>query len=135
MIHSLRLIALLFVVTLVALGMTVSAGNASMDLKCDVMLTAASVGTPGEHGEHSGSGSSDHAHQKPAPVENHVHDEATSFDGHGSHCKAHACPATAFLSSCSVAQPFLISQTLYAVRVALLAELTAFEGPRRPPRA
>ena len=134
MIHVLRQLAMLFVVTLVTMGITVSAGNASMDLKCDMMLTAASVDAPDSHGKHSGAGDSDHVHGQAPLVQDHVHNEDTSSEGHGSHCKAHACPATAFLTSSEVAQAFLLSKTLDAVRTAPLAELTVSEGLRRPPR-
>lgn len=133
MIHALRQLAMLFVMTLIMTGITVSVGNASMDLKCDMMLTTASVETPDGHGEHAGA--SDHAHEQAALVKDHVHNEDTSSDAHGSHCKAHACPATAFLCSSEVAQAFLLSKTLDAVRTAPLAELTVSEGLRRPPRA
>ena len=135
MIHVLRQLAMLFVVTLVTIGITVSAGNASMDLKCDMMLTAASVEAPDGHGEHSSAGGSEHVHGQAPLVQDHVHDENTSSEGHGSHCKAHACPATAFLTSSEVSQAFLLSQTLDAVRTAPLVELTVSEGLRRPPRA
>ncbi|KIX16394.1 hypothetical protein [Paracoccus sp. 228] len=134
MIHMLRQLTMLFVVTLVTMGITVSAGNASMDLKCEMMLTAASVEAPDGHGQHSGAGGSDHVHEQAVLVQDHVHDEDTSSEGHGSHCKAHACPATAFLTSSEVAQAFLLSKTLDAVRTAPLVELTVSEGLRRPPR-
>ena len=135
MIHVLRQLGMLFIVTLITMGITVAAGNASMDLKCDMMLTAASVEAPHGHGEHSGAGVSDHVQEQAVLVQDHVPDENTSAEGHGSHCKAHACPATAVLTSSDVAQASLLSQTLHAVRTAPLAELTVSEGLRRPPRA
>ncbi|MGZ3218334.1 hypothetical protein [Paracoccus sp. T5] len=134
MIHVLRQLAMLFVVTLVTMGITVAAGNASMDLKCEMMLTAASAQGFDSHAEHSAHEGSDHASPRTVLVEDHVHDEDTSSEGHGSHCKAHACPATAFLASSDVVQAFLISQTLDAVSTAPLVELTVCEGLRRPPR-
>ena len=135
MIHVLRQLAMLFVVTLVMMGITMSAGNASMDLKCDMMLTAVSGEASDGHGEHAGAGSSDHAHESASLIEDPAHDEDTSSDAQKSHCKAHVCPATAFLTSIEVAQAFLISQTLDAVCAAPLVELTVLEGLRRPPRA
>ena len=135
MIHVLRQLAMIFIVTLVSMGVTASAGNASMDLKCDMMLTAASADGWGDHTKHLTGDSSDHSFQNTVVVEDHVHDEDTSSEGHGSHCKAHACPVTAFLSSSDVAEAFFISQTIDAIRTAPLVELTVSEGLRRPPRA
>ena len=135
MIHVLRQLAMIFVVTLVSMGVTASAGNASMDLKCDMMLTAAAADSSDDHGQHFAGDSSDQSHLSVVIVEDHVHNEDTSSEGHGSHCKAHACPVTALLSSSDMAQAFLISQTIDAVRTAPLVELTVSEGLRRPPRA
>lgn len=135
MIYVLRQLAMLFIVTFVTMGITVSAGNASMDLKCDMMLTAVSVEASDSHDQHSGAGDSDHTGWKAALVVDHVHEEDVSSDAHGSHCKAHACPATALLTSSHLAQAFLISQTLDAVRADPLVELAISEGLRRPPRA
>lgn len=131
MIHVLRQLAMIFIVTLVSMGVTASAGNASMDLKCDMMLTAASADIS-EHSAHDGS---DLTLLKTVLVEDHVHDEDTSSEKHGSHCKAHACPATALLTSSDVSLDFLLSKTLDAVHTAPLGELTVSEGLRRPPRA
>lgn len=135
MIHVLRQLAMIFIVTLVSMGVTASAGNASMDLKCDMMLTAAAADSSDDHSQHLAGESSDHSLQNTVIVEDHVHDEDTSSEGHGAHCKAHACPVTAFLTSSDIAQAFLLSQTLYAVRTAPLVESTVSEGLRRPPRA
>ncbi len=135
MIHVLRQLAMIFIVTLVSMGVTSSAGNASMDLKCDMMLTAAAVDSSNDQAEHLTGDSSAQSRLSTVIVEDHVHDEDTSSEGHGSHCKAHACPATAFLASSDMAQAFLISQTIEAIRTAPLVELTVSEGLRRPPRA
>lgn len=135
MIHVLRQLAMIFVVTLVSMGVTASAGNASMDLKCDMMLTAASADGWDDHTKQLTGDSSDHSFQNTVVVEDHVHEEDTSSEGHVSHCKAHVCPVTAFLSSSDMAQAFLMSQMIEAVRTAPLVELTVSEGLRRPPRA
>lgn len=134
MIRVLRQLAMIFIVTLVSMGVTASAGNASMDLKCDMMLTAASADSSEDHSQHRAGDPSDHSLQNIVIVEDHIHDEDTSSEEQGSHCKAHACPITALLASSDVAQAFLFSHALYALRTAPLVDLTFSERLRRPPR-
>ena len=75
MIRVLRQLAMIFIVTLVSMGVTASAGNASMDLKCDMMLTAASADSSEDHSQHRAGDPSDHSLQN---------NEGRSRSDHGS---------------------------------------------------
>lgn len=120
MIHPLRQLAMFLVVTLIAMGVTVSAGSVAMDLECGMMQSVASADA---HAGHS------------AQINDHVRDEPTAPEGHGSSCKTHACPATACLASSDEVAAVLIGRTIDIVRPTALVELTVPDGLRRPPRA
>ena len=135
MIHMFRQLAMILVVTLVSMGVAASAGNAAMDLQCDMLQTQASGPAAGDHADHLSGNTSKHSFQTAVFVEDHVHGEDTSSEGHKAHCKAHACPVSAVLDFSDVTQPFIISRTLDVAFAAPLMELTVSEGLRRPPRA
>lgn len=131
MVHVLRQIAVIFLVTLVTMSVTVSSGNAAMKLECDMMLSAASV----SDGDHVAKVGSDHASMTPAPAKGDAHEGDPQSDAKGDHCDAQACPATAYLASSATAPAFLIGQRIDVIRAAALVDLMIPEGLRRPPRA
>lgn len=124
MTHVFRQLAALIVVTLITMGVGISAGNAGMGLECQMAMSLARA----DH----------HAHPAAGDVgtgADHRHDAGLSPQGQGSHCQAHLCPATAQAMSVDVARALLIGRPLEAVDTLTLPETTVLDGLHRPPRA
>ncbi|MEO1909257.1 MAG: hypothetical protein ABGX10_02315 [Paracoccus sp. (in: a-proteobacteria)] len=119
-----RQLAALFIVTLIAMGLGISAGNAGMDLECQMAMSLAQA----DHHAHPAAGDG-------GTGAGHAHDAGMSPQGQGSHCQAHLCPATALAGSVNVARALLIGRPLEAVDTVTLPETTVLDGLHRPPRA